>query len=310
MQGHRISGRSRLGFGLALTTMLLWAVLPFALQGVLVALDPITITWARFAVSALLLGAILWARGELPGGRALRAPVAGLIALATLGLAANYVLSLVGLDWTSASDSQVLIQLGPMLLALGGIALFGERPTRLQSIGFALLVLGLGGFFASRLGAGARNLGSGTAIIGLAALAWAVYGLVQKLLLRRLSSAQVLLCVYAGCALVFTPFAEPPRLARLDGVQAGLLAFAALNTLVAYGAFAESLVHWEASRVGAVLALSPLTTLALAALVPIPWPGAGGSAPLGAASWLGALLVVIGSVTASLAGSRAAPPGR
>jgi drug/metabolite transporter (DMT)-like permease len=299
---HRTSGRRRLGLGLALTTMLLWAVLPFALQGVLVALDPFTITWARFCVSALLLGAILLARRDLPAARELRGPLALGLGLATLGLAANYVLSLLGLHWTSPSDSQVLIQLGPMLLGLGGIAVFGERPTPLQWGGFALLLAGLGCFFASRLGAAVERLGPGALVIGLAACAWAIYGLVQKQLLRRLPSAHVLLWVYAGCALVFTPLAEPSRLAGLDPVQAGLLTFAALNTLVAYGAFAESLAHWEASRVGAVLALSPLATLALAALVPINWPGASGAAPLGPLSWLGALLVVGGSVTASLGG--------
>jgi drug/metabolite transporter (DMT)-like permease len=299
---HRTSGRRRLGLGLALTTMLLWAVLPFALQGVLVALDPFTITWARFCVSTLLLGAILAAQRDLPAPRALRGPIALLLIVATLGLAANYVLSLFGLHWTSASDSQVLIQLGPMLLGMGGIAVFGERPTRLQWAGFALLLVGLACFFASRLGVSAERLGPGAVVIALAALAWAIYGLVQKQLLRRLSSPHVLLCVYAGCALVFTPFAEPHKLAGLDAVQGGLLAFAALNTLFAYGAFAESLAHWEASRVGAVLALSPLTTLALSALVTIPWPGTSGSVPLGPASWLGALLVVTGSITASLGG--------
>jgi drug/metabolite transporter (DMT)-like permease len=310
VQVHRTSGRRGLGFGLALTTMLLWAVLPFALQGILVALDPFTITWARFAASSLVLGSILWVRGDLPARSELRGAVALLLALATAGLAANYVLSLVGLHWTSPSDSQVLIQLGPMLLGLGGIAVFGERPTRSQWLGFALLLSGLGCFLTSRIAVAAAGAG----VIALAALAWAIYGLAQKQLLQRLSSAHVLLCVYAGCALALAPLARPGGLAALDAVQGALLGFAALNTLVAYGAFAESLAHWEASRVGAVLALSPLATLALAALVPLPWPGPVPPERLGAASWLGALLVVAGSVLASLGGedlrrSRAAAPG-
>jgi drug/metabolite transporter (DMT)-like permease len=300
---HRISGRRGLGAGLALLTMLLWAVLPFALQRLLAALDPVTITWARFCAASLLLAAFLAARDELPDRSELRS-WAPLLGVATLGLAANYVLSLVGLHWTSPSDSQVLIQLGPMLLALGGILVFRERLTPLQWTGFALLLAGLAGFFATRLDVAspAMRLRSGAALIGLAALAWAVYGLAQKQLLRRFSSAQVLLCVYVGCALVFTPWAEPRRLLDLDSAGVWLLAFAALNTLVAYGAFAESLAHWEASRVGAVLALSPLATLAVAALLPTRWSGE--SQALGAESWLGALLVVVGSVTASLGGTR------
>src|SRR5512145_2740922 len=99
----------------------LWAVLPIALQGVLEALDAFTITWVRFVVSTLVLGGVLAARGSLP-------PLAGvglahlqLLAIATLFLAANYAAFLIGLDWTSAADAQVLIQLGPILLSLGGV---------------------------------------------------------------------------------------------------------------------------------------------------------------------------------------------
>jgi drug/metabolite transporter (DMT)-like permease len=311
VEPHRTSGRRGLGRALAISTMLLWAVLPFALQGILVALDPFTITWSRFLVSSLLLAAILAARGNLPSRAQLAAAGPSLLLAATLGLAANYVLSLVGLHWTSPSDSQVLIQLGPMLLALGGIALFRERPTRVQWIGFALLLAGLAGFFASRVGGSerlARSLPAAAAVIALAALSWAIYGLAQKQLLRRLSSTHVLLCVYVGCALVFLPLAQPVRLASLDPVQTGLLAFAALNTLLAYGAFAESLAHWEASRVGAVLALSPLATLALAALFAVPWAVPSAGEPLGAASWASALLVIGGSVAAALGGEATARP--
>jgi len=311
---QRTSGRRGLGRALAVSTMLLWAVLPFALQGILVALDPITITWSRFTVSSVLLAAILAARGRLPSRAQLTAAGPPLLILATLGLAANYVLSLVGLHRTSPSDSQVLIQLGPMLLALGGIALFRERPTRVQWIGFALLLSGLAGFFESRVDGSpelAARLPAGAAVIALAAFTWAVYGLAQKQLLARLSSPHVLLCVYAGCALLFAPFASPQRLGALDGVQAGLLAFAALNTLLAYGAFAESLAHWEASRVGAVLALSPLATLALAAAVRFPWAVSSPGEPLDGWSWGGALLVISGSVAAALGGERGrdAPAG-
>jgi drug/metabolite transporter (DMT)-like permease len=303
---HAATGRWRLGLALAVTTMLLWGVLPFALEGILAVLDPFTITWARFGVSALLLGAILAARGDLPRGRDLRGSAAGLLAVATLGLAANYALFLFGLQWTSSADTQVMIQLGPVLLALGGIAVFRERLMRAQWIGLGVLVVGLVSFVASRLGGGAASaarLPRGAGLIFLAALTWAIYGLAQKQLLRGLSSAHVLLCVYVGCAVLFSPLARPGELAGLDAVQAGLLAFAALNTLVAYGAFAESLAHWEASRVGAILALSPLATLLVGALLPTAWST--GSRGLAAQSWLGALLVVAGSMATSLGGASA-----
>ena len=162
----------------------------------------------------------------------------------------------------------MLIQSAPLLLALGGIFVFGERFTPAQWLGLAAIVAGLAGFFATQLavlGQALQGYLAGVSWIGVAAVTWAVYGLVQKQLLRVLSSQGVMLCIYAGCALAFWPFAEPARLAELSSAGAALLAFCALNTLGAYGAFAAALEHWEASRVSAVLALTPLATLAFAA---------------------------------------------
>jgi drug/metabolite transporter (DMT)-like permease len=301
---HRTSGRTGLGLALASTTMVLWAVLPFALQRTLSALDAFTITWVRFVASALVLGSVLALRGELPALRIAGADRAALLAIATLFLAANYAAFLFGLDWTSAADAQVLIQLGPILLSLGGIAVFREQFARVQWLGLAVLCAGVAVFVYARLGHAGRALVPGMAMIGLAAATWAVYGLAQKQLLHTFRSNQVLLCVYAGCALAFTPLASPRALASLDGPHAALLAFCALNTVVGYGAFAESLAHWEASRIGAVLALTPLGTLAFGALLGALAPAWGTTPHLSPGSWIGALLVVSGSLAASLGAER------
>ena len=311
MELHRTSGRAGLGFALASTTMLLWAVLPIALKGVLDVLDAFTITWARFVVSALVLGAALAARSDLPHLRGIGGPRAALLATATLFLAANYVAYLVGLDWSSAADAQVLIQLGPILLSVGGIFVFREHFTRLQWTGLGVLVAGLTVFVAARLGdalLAEAGLGAGMAMIVFAAVVWAVYGLAQKQLLHTWRSSHVLLCVYAGCALVFVPFATPSTLAALDLPHAALLGFCALNTVVGYGAFAESLAHWEASRVGAVLALTPVGTLVLATALDALAPDWGVGQTLSPGGWLGALLVVAGSLAASLGAERPRPP--
>ncbi|MFX8262295.1 EamA family transporter, partial [Acinetobacter baumannii] len=53
---HRASGRWRLGLSLTLLTALCWATLPIALKITLEQLDPITLTWFRFAVAALGVG--------------------------------------------------------------------------------------------------------------------------------------------------------------------------------------------------------------------------------------------------------------
>jgi drug/metabolite transporter (DMT)-like permease len=307
MELHRPSGRASLGFALAFLTMASWGVLPLALEGVLRSLDAATITWFRFGVSTLLLGLFLAQRGTLPDLRGLGGSGFALLVVATLGLAANYIAYLVGLDRTTPANAQVLIQTAPLLLSLGGILVFRERFSPGQWLGFAVLVAGLAGFFASQLRAlagEAQRYVSGVGMLGLAAVTWAGYGLAQKQLLRALRAPAIMLCVYAGCTICFWPWAHPSALANLAWAPLALLLFCAVNTLVAYGAFASALEHWEASRVSAVIALTPLATLACSSLAAELWPARFEAEVLSAPSVAGAALVVGGSLLVSLGGHR------
>jgi len=302
---HRPSGNTALGFGFAATTMVLWGVLPLALKYVLGLLDALTITWFRFLFAAVVLGLLLWRQGALPPVRSFGRGVWLLLAGATIGLAANYIAYLVGLDWTTPANSQVLIQMAPLLLALGGIFVFGEHFTRLQWLGFGVLVSGLALFSWSQLSALVSVLDTYVAGVGmlvLAAVTWAFYGLAQKQLLRHLSSQAVMLLIYTGCAVCFAPFAAPATLAPLGIAGWLVLLFCAANTLVGYGAFAAALEHWEASRVSAVLSLTPLATLGFASLARIWVPESVPTEHLSALSFAGASLVVLGSLTTSLGG--------
>jgi drug/metabolite transporter (DMT)-like permease len=307
MELHQPSGRRAVGFALAGSTMLLWGFLPHGLELALRELDPVTITWFRFGVSALLMVLWLGLRGSLPNLRRLSPLGRVLLVVATLGLAANYLAYLVGLDWTSPANAQVLIQTAPLLLALGGIFVFRERFTRGQWLGFAVLVGGLGLFFASQLrelASGLDRYVSGVGVLGIAAVTWAAYGLAQKQLLRSFGSQQVMVCLYSGCFACFSFGAEPRALLQLSGLGWGSLLFAAFNTLGAYGCFAAALEHWPASRVSAVIALTPLATLSVGVLGSRWLPGLVAAESVSAASLLGALLVVLGSMSVALAGRR------
>jgi drug/metabolite transporter (DMT)-like permease len=305
MELHRSSGRRWLGFALASTTMLLWAILPLALKILLRAMDSPTVVWYRFFLSSILLGVLLAWRGGLPPIRSFDRTHWLLLGIATVGLALNYLAYMVGLDLTSPANAQVLIQLAPLLLALGGLLVFGERFSRLQWAGFCILILGLVTFFGGQLRALASSLDRyflGTATLVGAAVTWAIYGLAQKQLLHWFSSQAVMLCIYAGCTLCLALLAEPVAILELDGLELGVLLFCALNTLVAYGAFAAALAHWEASRVSSVLALTPLATLAFMSLLAVLWPGLVAAEAISATSLIGAAVVVAGSLLTSLGG--------
>jgi drug/metabolite transporter (DMT)-like permease len=300
---HQPTGRSRLGFALAAVTMLLWGVLPLALKLALRDLDAVTITWFRFGAASLVLAAWLAARGGLPALGGLGRSGWALLAVAVLGLAANFIAFLVGLDLTTPANAQVLIQLAPMLLGLGSLVVFRERYERLQWLGLGVLALGLGLFFRGQLRALAASLDRyllGSALMVLAAVTWAAYGLAQKQLLRALPAQALMLCIYVGCFLCFSPAARPAALGGLSAPAIAVLLFCSANTLVAYGAFASALDHWQASRVSAVLALTPLATLGFSTLATALFPAAVPPEPISAASLVGAAAVVGGSLLVTL----------
>lgn len=304
---HQSSGRWRLGLALSLLTVLLWGVLPIALKVTLQALDVYTVTWFRFSAAFGLLAIYLAGRRQLPSLQQIRSASLGLLAIATICLGLNYLFFLQGLALTSANNAEVLIQLAPVMFGLGAIAIFKERYTARQWAGMAVLVLGLVLFFNEQLQSLITETSKyllGSSILVLAAIAWAVYALAQKQLLQQLSSFSIMLIIYGGCALIFSPFATPAKILSLNPLHLGMLLFCGLNTLVAYGAFAEALEHWEASRVSAVLALAPLVTLATVEIVSSLIPGLIAPEPLTLLGVFGAILVVGGCVAIALGRKR------
>jgi drug/metabolite transporter (DMT)-like permease len=87
-------------------------------------------------------------------------------------------------------------------------------------------------------------------------------------------------------------------------VQIGLLFGLGLISLISYGAFAEALNHWEASRVSAVLATVPIITVATVKITTALFPDLIPPESLSMLSIAGAVLVVTGSIIMALGRSR------
>ncbi|MEE4083000.1 DMT family transporter [Pseudomonas viridiflava] len=300
---HISSGRWVYGLCLALLTALLWGILPVKLKQVLQAMDPVTVTWFRLLVSGSLLFVWLASVKRLPSFKLLGRKGKALVVLAVLGLVGNYMLYLVGLRMLSPGTTQLLIQIGPILLLISSIFLFKERFSLGQGIGLAVLLIGFGLFFNQRLVELLTSLGDytlGVLIVIMASVVWTFYGLSQKQLLTVWNSLQVMMVIYLFCASLITPWAHPAQALQLSPLQGWLLLACCLNTLVAYGAFAEALAHWEASRVSATLALTPLITLASVAIAAWLWPTYVQAEEINALGYGGALLVVLGSALTAL----------
>lgn len=300
---HISSGRWLYGLLLALTTALLWGILPIKLKEVLQVMDPITVTWYRLLVAGSILFIWLGAKRRLPSFKPLGQRGLGLLALAIGGLVSNYVLYLIGLNLLSPGTTQLVIQMAPILFLLASLVVFRESFSLGQAIGMGVLLLGFGLFFNQRLDELLTSLTSyttGVLIVLAAAFVWVFYGLAQKQLLTQWSSPQIMLVIYLACALILTPWAHPLQVLQLSPLQGWLLLACCLNTLVAYGAFAEALAHWEASRVSATLAVTPLVTFVAVALAASFWPDHVLPEQINSLGYGGALLVVLGSALVAL----------
>jgi drug/metabolite transporter (DMT)-like permease len=303
MELHRTTGNWRLGLGLSLITVILWGLLPIALAIVLKKLDIYTINWFRFATAFILLGGYLAQQRNLPNLSQLQAVPIYLFAIAILGLTGNYIFFVMGLKATSPSHAEVLIQLAGVFLSLGGLVIFKERYTRYQWLGVGILLAGFIGFFYEQLKMMATQSDryiSGSSILIIAGVSWAIYALIQKQLLTKLESAHIMWVMYAVCMLIFGTMAKPQTLIQLNSIELIALIFCGLNTVIAYGAFAESLQHWEASRVSAILALAPIFTIVSMEITADVAPNLVAPEHITTLGLLGAILVVTGSMSISL----------
>jgi drug/metabolite transporter (DMT)-like permease len=303
MELHQATKNWRLGLGLSSIASILWGLVPIALSIVSNTLDIYTINWFRFITAFFLLGCYLAKQRNIPKITQLKVVPIYVFAIASLGLAGNYIFFVMGVRMTSPSHAEVLTQLAGVFLSLGGIVIFKECYTRYQWMGVGILTTGFIGFFYEQLKVFTtqnEQYISGSLISIVAALSWVVYALIQKQLLTKLDSEHIMWIIYGVCGLLFWTMAKPQTLIQLNAIEWAALIFCGLNTTIAYGAFAESLQHWEASRVSAILALAPIFTIGSMSVIAWLFPGLVTPEHLTLFGLIGAILVVTGSISIAL----------
>lgn len=291
------------GFLLSLIAAAMWGMLPVAIKELLAGMDASTIVWYRFLVAGLILFAWLVLRKELPNIMSVSSRTRWFLLFAAAGLTCNYYLFSDSLNYVNGETSEAVIQLTTLFLILGGVFIYKEPFVGIQKLGTLLILIGLVLFFNDRL-TEFTSLESrqtvGVIIVVFSAITWTVYALLQKHLLKSFSSPQILLLIYVFAALALLPFISPLSLLQLNEVQWALLLFCCLNTVIAYGCFAEALNRWDASKVSAVLALAPLFTIGTLKITVYFIPDYAFSDRLSWLSVTGALLLVVGSVLTAL----------
>ena len=260
MNRHTVSGRWKLGLALIFLTAFQFGILPIILKILLRKLDPFTLSWYRYAIAVGFLGLLSFRQYDLLAPYRLRGRRLFLLIVATLGLCANFVLYTLGLDYSTPNTAQVLFQLAPMLLLVGGLLIFKESFSIRQGLGLGILILGLILFFDGKYDeilTGASTLWLGILLTAMSTALWACYGLAQKQLLRHLSGRAIMFTIYCAGTWIYLIWAQPLQALTLTLLEWGLLVACSIMLVIGYVSLAAAMNHLEASRVSVVLATPP-----------------------------------------------------
>lgn len=249
------------GLILAGVTALCWAVLAIGLKKALTFTTSENIVAFRMLISFVVLFTyfLFFKRSEfkeiytkLP----LSSVVAGLM------LSFNYYGYMKGIEYTGAGNAQIMIQFGPTLLILSGLILFKESFNIKQIFGILLAVAGFILFYYDKKTFDINStLNMGNLWILGAGVTWAMYASLQKKLILDWNPQTLNLIIYFVCSLVLISLSNITQSLSFSFYQWILILFLGLNSLVAYGCFAESLKYAAASEVSLIITINPLGTL-------------------------------------------------
>jgi drug/metabolite transporter (DMT)-like permease len=247
--------RSPLTLLAVVVTVLAWASAFIGIRAVGADLSPGALALGRLLVGTTVLGLLLARRGWVR-------PTAGewrLLAVCGVGWFGIYNLALNAAErHLDAGTSAMLVNIGPLLIALFAGLLLGEGFPR-------WLVVGLGVAFAGVLLIGLATREAGADLVGVllcvvAAVTYAGGVVAQKPLLRRLPALQVTFTACALGTLCCLPWAG--ALVRDLGTApgssvAGMVYLGAVPTALAFSTWAYALSRMDAGRLGVTTYLVP-----------------------------------------------------
>jgi drug/metabolite transporter (DMT)-like permease len=267
-------------------TMVLWASSYPGIRAGLHAYSPLHLALLRYAAAALTLGCYALVKHlRLPGFHDLVGiALLGLVGIAFYGVALN-----TGELSVPSAVASFLINMAPIFVALEARLWLGERLHRLGWLGMFISFSGVA-VIAWR-GMSGWALDARTLLIVSAALAFSLYVVGQKPLLKRTSAIEFATYAVSASAcglLIFLPgLPEAVRAAPLSATLT-VIYLGVFPGAIGYITWAYALTHLPASTAASFLYVQPLLVLGIAWVWLGEWP-----------SWLslvGGVLVLIGVI--------------
>ena len=269
------SGKTHALIPLALTA----AVLGISISGPLVRLshaEPLAIAVWRMGLTLAVVGAVAVATGTWRQYRSLSRP--DLLAACGAGafLAMHLWSWIVSIGMTSVAASVVLVNVHPIVVALGSAIWLGEKPTRTQIIGIAIalggaVLLAFGDAHGGASSAGGARALEGDALAVFGAITVALYLLLGRRLRQKLDVWPYVTLVYGVCfsLLLVVALAQGVTLAPQPPRELVLFAAMAIGpTILGHTAYNWALRHVRAYIVSVTVLGEPVGATLLAALIP------------------------------------------
>lgn len=228
---------------------------------------PLSFAWLRVAGSAAIL--LVLARNERPMERSDRFRVTG---FAILGVVINQSLFLGGLAFTSVHAAAILITTIPVFALGAAIITGGERASATRIGGIALAGAGALLVVGGERIEGSPESALGAAMIVANCLSFALYLVLSKPTMARLSARAVVSWMFAAGAVLLLPISAR-SLMREEWSQISMASWISLllviagPTVTAYLLNAWALRHADSSVVAAYTYVQPILATILGALI-------------------------------------------
>lgn len=284
-------------FGL-LVIMAFWGASSVAIKEAYLQLNTIEIVTLRFALATppLIIATVLW-----KGRRALAIDIKDIpyfILLATIGITLSYFLQVWSLDYTTATNFTLILNLSTFFIMFLSVAMIGEKLTRSKMIGAALAFIGLAMIVTNGKFRIAPHIeGDGMVLAGT--VCWALYTVLGKKMNEKYSALTVLNYVFLFASLEFLPFymlsphTSPLEFTGLTWASVGFLTICC--SLLAFLVYNYGLEKLPASTVAVFIYAQMLFGVLLAAVVL--------GEPLTVFTLAGAALIIYGIYKAENSGS-------
>jgi drug/metabolite transporter (DMT)-like permease len=242
--------------------VVLWGSAPVAIRVALAGYGPGQLALLRFGMASVLLATY----GAFAG---LRRPaisdVPALVLAGVVGITIYNVVLNYGLRTVPAATASFLVASTPIWTSLMAVLFLKERLNRIGWLGILVSFVGIG--LISRERGHGLHFSPGAILIGLNAIAYAVYIILQKRLLRRFNALEFTTYSFWAGSLLLLPFGGGSLTALHTATPNATWALVFLGIFpaaVANVAWAQAMATVPASRISSFFYLMPVATVVIA----------------------------------------------